>query len=397
MAFEYLSTSYAGRRGPMFRLALKTGVLTVLSLGLYRFWMKTRMRHYYWSALRPGGVPMEYVGRPTEKLLGFLTAVVVLAFYIGVVNLILMFLSFSLLQDDFSAYALSFLGLVPMIFFAQYRARRYVLARTRWRGIRFGLEPGVWGYVWRAAVHWGLTLLTAGVLWPRMTFALEKYRTNRTWFGDQKLEQTGRWWSLVGAMKHVYFGVFLFLLGLALVNNLAEPIWSIAAAMGAIWAAIGLAYWKAQSFKRLTEGKRVGDMGFRCTPSTGSVLGIYIGGSSAMGAILTGITFALLLVIGLLVGMMDPAIFDDGMTELNDLAALPGWIATALGVVLYFAVFLFWGVLREVFITLPLARHFAETTEIVNPAGLGRVRQRDRDEVAEAEGFADALPLGGGF
>lgn len=56
MSVQDLQTSYSGSKGPLFRLAFKTGVLTVLTLGLYRFWMKTRMRRYYWSAIRPGGV-----------------------------------------------------------------------------------------------------------------------------------------------------------------------------------------------------------------------------------------------------------------------------------------------------------------------------------------------------
>ena len=103
MAATDLQTEYAGRRGQLFRLALVTGVLTVLTLGLYRFWMKTRLRRFYWSSIRPGGIPLEYVGEPLEKLLGFLIAVVILAFYIGVVNLLLMFLSFSLLQGNFAA------------------------------------------------------------------------------------------------------------------------------------------------------------------------------------------------------------------------------------------------------------------------------------------------------
>ncbi|RME16415.1 MAG: DUF898 family protein, partial [Alphaproteobacteria bacterium] len=55
MAEGALAIRYAGRRGPLFGLALRTGALTVLTLGFYRFWMKTRMRRYYWSAIRPGG------------------------------------------------------------------------------------------------------------------------------------------------------------------------------------------------------------------------------------------------------------------------------------------------------------------------------------------------------
>ena len=69
-----------GRTGPLLGLAIKTGIFTVLTLGLYRFWMKTRLRRWYWSSVRPGGQPLEYVGEPMEKLLGFLIAVVIMAF-----------------------------------------------------------------------------------------------------------------------------------------------------------------------------------------------------------------------------------------------------------------------------------------------------------------------------
>lgn len=145
-----LATEFVGQRGRLFKLALVTGVWTVLTLGFYRFWMKTRLRRWYWSSIRPGGLPLEYVGDPLEKLLGFFIAVGIMAFYIGIVNLILMFASLSLFASNFTAYALSFVGVIPIWFFARYRARRYVLARTRWRGVRFGLEPGAWGYAARA-------------------------------------------------------------------------------------------------------------------------------------------------------------------------------------------------------------------------------------------------------
>ncbi len=397
MILQPLKTDYAGRGGPMFRLALKTGLLTVLTLGVYRFWMKTRMRRYYWSAVRPGGQPLEFTGTPTEMLTGFLTAVVFLAFYIGIVNLIFMFFSFSLFAGQAPAYVVTFVGLAPLIFFAQYRARRYILARTRWRGIRFGLEPGVAGFVWRSALWWSASLATAGLLFPAQVWALEKYRTDRTWYGDAKFDQGGDWKSLYGAMKHVYLGGFLVMLGLALVNTLEDDIWAIMVAMGAVWMALGWAHWKAYRFKRLTEQKTVAGAGFRCSPRPGKLVGIYLGGSMAISALLFAVFFGIGILIGILIAMVDPAVLEAGIDDISDIAELPAWMAVVAGAMGYFTIFLFWGVLREVFITLPISRHFAETTEIVEADGLNAVRQRARDEFTEAEGFADALPLGDGI
>ncbi|MGB0440547.1 MAG: DUF898 family protein, partial [Paracoccaceae bacterium] len=114
-------------------MALKTGFLTVITFGLYRFWMKTRLRRWLWSSIRIGGLPLEYTGLPGEKILGFFVAVVLLAVYLSLINLGLTFFSVAVLQDIQPAYALTLLGVMPLWFYAQYRARRYILARTRWR------------------------------------------------------------------------------------------------------------------------------------------------------------------------------------------------------------------------------------------------------------------------
>ncbi len=410
MSLADLETAYAGRKGALFRLALKTGALTVLSAGMYRFWMKTRLRRYFWSSIRIGGVPLEYVGNPWEKLLGFLFAVVVLAFYIGVVNLVLMFLSFSLFQTNFIAYLLSFIGVLPLLFFARYRARRYVLARTRWRGIRFGLEPGAWGYAWRAMAHWLATIATLGLLWPRKAFYLEKYLTDRTWFGDTQFRQGGRWTMLIGAMKHLYIGVGASAGAVAMAIWGDQPQLLLVLLVSLPWALIGLAYWRAEAFRRLLETKELGGAGFASGVRARRVLGIYVG-----GYLLTVLVVGLgILLFMFLFGFVVSGLF--GVDNLfgalggaNDMSP-PGevpvtqgaqsaeklrfWVGMTYGIATYFAVFLFWSAARAAFVTLPLARHFAETTTLTNPLALHRTRQRGRDEFAEAEGFADALDVG---
>lgn len=406
MSVSDLQTVYAGRKPALFGLAFKTSLLTVLTLGFYRFWMKTRLRRFYWSAIRPGGQPLEYVGRASEKLLGFLTAVVFLAFYIGIVNLILMFLSFSLLGGNQPAYLLSFLGILPVVFFAQYRARRYILARTRWRGIRFGLEPGVSGFVWRSLLHWGLTAVTLGLYWPVKTFWLEKYRTDRTWYGDQKMVQTGRWHMLIKPMMHVYIAVLVAGAALGVGLFMDEPVTLFLWLICLPWLLYGLARYKAESFKRLTEAKELGDVRLKTAPRTRRIMGIYLGGYALVYLCIFAGIF-LFMALGALIFGMIMAVFGGGfdVDALEQMATaggvdflgLPAAFWTVIGVVIYFAGFLFIQVLNETFVTLPMARHFAEVTEVVNAAGLNDVGQRARDEFAEAEGFADALPLGEGM
>lgn len=383
-----LNIMYSGRKGPMLGLALRTGLLTILTLGFYRFWAKTRLRRYYWSAIRPGGIPLEYVGDPLEKLLGFLVAVVFMAFYIGVVNLILMYISFAWLQGNVAAYLLSLAGLAPIIFFAQYRARRYILARTRWRGIRFGLEPGAWGYAWRAMVHWGLAIATLGLAWPLTTLWLEKYKTNHTYFGDQQFVQGGRRGMLFGSMKHVYYPLVLSAVVGGMAAAFDNPAWLAAFLLTVPWGIYGLAYWRADSFKRLTEAKELGDMRFRTTPRPWTIIGIYALGWFLIYLVFTGLVLVATSLVLVAVG--------GGSFDLENPDQIEAMMAAGapIMILIYFAIFLGYRAMTHAWITLPITAHFAEVTRIVNAGDLHQITQRDRDEFAEAEGFAEALDVG---
>lgn len=406
MTETVLHTDFAGRRWRLFWLAFRTGLLTILTLGFYRFWMRTRLRRWYWSAVRPGGHPLEYVGAPLEKLLGFLVAVVVLAFYIGIVNLLLMFASFSIFEGASVAYGASFLGVIPLWFFARYRARRYILARTRWRGVRFGLAPGAWGYAWRAIMHWLITILTLGLLWPRMTFWLEKYRTDRSFFGTQRFAQGGRWTMLWRATLHVWIPLLLAAgLGLALLAEmpteaatLEDPYTDAVVDLPlpldqrlllfiplTFWALYGIVHYRVRSFEILTRHKSLGGVSLAAEPNPRRVLWI---GLSGYVLVLLAIALPVTPVVGALVfvevSQMVPA----------DALDVPRWALAALGALLYFLIFLMWSTLTHVFVTLPLTRHYATRFTVQNPAALAQIDQRARDEFAEAEGFADALDVG---
>ncbi|WP_299412950.1 DUF898 family protein [uncultured Sulfitobacter sp.] len=418
-----LGVWFVGNRSALFWLALKTGFWTVLSLGFYRFWMKTRLRRWYWSSIRPGGHPLEYVGDPWEKLLGFFIAVVILTFYIGIVNLLLMFASFSLFQSSFIGYFGSVLGVIPIWFYAQYRARRYVLGRTRWRGVRFGLEKGAWGYAWRALVHWIITICTAGLLWPRMTFYLEKYKTDRTFFGSAKLVQGGRWTMLYRAAGPFALGVVLvFLLAVwlvwlqPLIPQSDAPLDDLLGSMGAAidlgympfdWTApqrlflfipvtmlliYGAVHYRFVTKRILADHKHAEGVQMRSKLKGLRISMIYVLGTTIAYTILV---FGIVGIVGVAFALLGPdAILEAQIGTGDPLGDLPQWLSVVIIALLYLSVFLFWGVLHHVFVTFPLMRHMAITLSLHNVVGLSDVSQRARDEFAEAEGFAEALDLG---
>ena len=388
---------YHGESGPLFWLALKTSLLTLVTLGIYRFWAKTRIRKYFWSSVVGEGDGFEYTGTGLEKLLGFLVAVVVLAIYLGIFQAFLYFVGLSLVTE--SVFSVVFLATLPLIFFAQYRARRYRLARTRWRGLRFGAESAAWGYMFRACGHLLLVMITLGILLPRQTFYLEKFVTDRTWYGNAKFEQTGKWTALFPAAIHVYIGGAIIICGSVLLGigaarfeSLPEdsiPTPAVAAIpiliVGYIWLVIATAVYRIRSFAYLANNKVLdGNIRFEALPNPTTVVMWVIVGYLKTGLVL-GLAFLVLAFFGAVVaGAFTSEDAGEGFRILLTLFMILGFLVT-------------WRALSLVWVTQPILEHIVQSVTIRNAEALDAIRQRAADAGADAEGFADALDVGGGI
>ena len=194
-AFEF-----DGRAGEITSMVIVNALLTILPLGIYRFWARTRVRRYLWGHMRLLGDRLEYTGTGKELFFGFL-----IVFFVVLVPLVLanMAAEFFLAPVYPAAYwlfiACLYLFVLFLIGVAQYRAQRYRLSRTNWRGIR-GALPG-------SSVSYGLAFLGFSLLlpftlgwtypWQRMT--LMRMMMNETCFGDRKFSFDGRVGPLMGA------------------------------------------------------------------------------------------------------------------------------------------------------------------------------------------------------
>lgn len=396
-------------------LAIVTTLLTLVTLGIYRFWARTRLRRYFWSAFTLDGHGFEYTGKGVEKFIGFLIAVAVLAIYLGSFQLLLSFAGMSIFQTieagenpilGILLTNASFVALAPLIFYAQYRARRYMLSRTKWKGIRFGADQAAWGYAMRAIGHWMLTLITLGILLPRQTYFLEKYKADRTWFGTAQFTQEGRWQSLYPAMKHIALGAAIIIVGSIVsgivgVQENVEDEYSVGVALlvilagmmvfiGTIWFYIGFAYYNVHSHRILTRLKKLdGDIAFTSEPRTARIIGIYLLGGlivSLLSPIIAGL-------IGGIIGVLSNAVLSGVDIGIGD---TPTGFAVG-GVLGYITFLVVASVLSLIFITQPILEHYAEVTQVHNAEALADIEQREGDEMIEAEGFADALDVGAGF
>lgn len=182
--------------GSLSGLLLKNAFKNLITLYIYRFWAKTAVRRYFWQAIRLDGDPFEYTGLGRELLIGFLIVIAILAPLVLAWSVVR-----AALRTDPGALAVAQLVylfvLYTLVIAAGFRARRYRLSRTRWRGIRAWQDGSTWRYL-GLAIAWGvLTVITLGVAAPWLRVALQRYRTSHTLFGDQRFVFEARAWPLL--------------------------------------------------------------------------------------------------------------------------------------------------------------------------------------------------------
>jgi uncharacterized membrane protein YjgN (DUF898 family) len=182
---------FTGQNGVFRRLVTLGALWEVLTFGFYRFWLTTNMRRHLWTHTSIEGDALEYTGRGRELLIGFLFALAVL------VPIYILFFYISIEAER----AKAFLSLPLLLFFyafsqfAVYRARRYRLTRTIWRGVRFWMSGSGWAYAARALAWQFLTAITLGLAYPWSLASLERYKIGHTFYGDLPGEFTGKGWE----------------------------------------------------------------------------------------------------------------------------------------------------------------------------------------------------------
>ena len=162
-------------------IAFTNLLLTIVTLGIYRFWATTRTRRYLWSRTRFIDEHLEWAGTGLELFIGFL---LVLALF----GLPLLFLQFGLqallLQGywllGFSLALFAFAWIFYLSGVAMFRMLRYRLSRTWWRGVRGGSNDRGWSYgwshVWRNLV--GMFSFYLMVPWAMMSLWNDRWAAN---------------------------------------------------------------------------------------------------------------------------------------------------------------------------------------------------------------------------
>lgn len=219
---------YDGRLGELYGIYLRHLALMVLTLGWSRFWGRTRLRRYLWNHVSILGDRFEYRGRGIELFLGFVFVLLLIAAWGGLIWAFWEFVlhektvpGFGLL--DMFYLSLAFIGL-PLAFVGQYAGLRYKLTRTRWRGIRCGLDGSAWLYGLQAtALEFG-NAFTARLLTPLVAVTLARPRISNAYLGTQRLEFAGNAGAIYGRYVGYYFlnvAAWLVAAGVAVTASIA--------------------------------------------------------------------------------------------------------------------------------------------------------------------------------
>ncbi|CAN5367840.1 YjgN family protein [soil metagenome] len=210
---------FEGRWQDYAPIAFTNLLLTILTLGVYRFWASTRSRRYLWGHTQFIDEPLEWAGTPIELLIGFALAALLFG------------LPFLFLQFGVQALALqghpgmagllgfaAFLFLVYLAGVARFRTLRYRLSRTFWHGIRGGSDAQGLAYglswFWKSAA----AVVTAYLLVPWSMMSLWNERWRQMSFGSHHFRSEGRATPIYPLFLLFYLAPVLFVIAVVAVG-----------------------------------------------------------------------------------------------------------------------------------------------------------------------------------
>jgi uncharacterized membrane protein YjgN (DUF898 family) len=189
---------FEGRGSDFFGIVLVNLLLTMVTLGIYRFWGKTRVRQYLWTQSHFADEPLEYTGTGLEKLIGAVLALLLFSLPLFVVSFIAGIMMQALPVAAFLLLLIIYPALIWLLGVALYRSRRYMFSRTAWRGVRGGMAGNGFAYGGRFLKLTLFQFITLGFATPFVTTRLWNALMNDAKFGSLAVTASADWRQLQG-------------------------------------------------------------------------------------------------------------------------------------------------------------------------------------------------------
>jgi uncharacterized membrane protein YjgN (DUF898 family) len=182
---------FSGRAGSLLGIHIVNVFLTLLTLGVYSFWAKARVRRYLFAQAELDGDRFAFHGRGLEMLVGFIKAIIVFGLPLAALQYVPHLVDAGrpvTVVTSVAAYAL----LTVILPVARTGARRYRLSRTSWRGIRFSFRGRTVEFVRIYVVGALLTMLTLGLYYPVFATRNQAFLIRQSHFGTARFNFDGR-------------------------------------------------------------------------------------------------------------------------------------------------------------------------------------------------------------
>jgi uncharacterized membrane protein YjgN (DUF898 family) len=195
--------SFFGLGGSLFGMHLVNVCLTILTLGLYSFWAKVKVRRYLYSQTQCAGDRFAYHGTARELLNGAGKATLLFGLPYLVLSMAPRYLGIggAMVIAGQVLATLLFMFFLPV---AVTGARRYRLSRSSWRGIHFSFHGRALEFSKLFLTGSLLTALTLGAYYPLFEVKRQAYLINHSYLGTQRFSFDGDHYgiarSFVGAM-----------------------------------------------------------------------------------------------------------------------------------------------------------------------------------------------------
>ena len=197
---------YHGIGGSLFGLMLVNSILTVLTLGIYSFWAKTKLREFHYSHTEADGDRFAYHGTGGELFRGMLRAfgiILVLSLLYGIAVVVFAGEQGAPApQVAPGVQAALTIGLYTVIAILATAAvnlsRRYRLSRSSWRGIRFSFHGSTGDYMKLTLRGMLLSLITLGLYTPYFQNQNRAFLVNNARFGAEPFSYDGDGRALFG-------------------------------------------------------------------------------------------------------------------------------------------------------------------------------------------------------
>ena len=196
--YEIRRLSFHGTGGSLFGIYIVNLFLTLVTLGVYSFWGRVKVRRYILSQTDLEGDRFAYHGTGKELLIGWLKAMLVFGVPLGLLIIVRDLLDVGAVIKA-AAWVLFYGVIIVFVPFAIVSARRYRLSRISWRGIRFSFRGRALDFVKLFVGGVLLSAITLGLYYPVFDTRRYGFLMSRSYFGNRKFEFDGHGRDLVGS------------------------------------------------------------------------------------------------------------------------------------------------------------------------------------------------------